>query len=455
MINFKKVFSASVLSILISTVSFAEDNKTISQSKDNTNSINTINKSIIFKSKNNASSYKDLEGNVEKIFNDVQVLRKLKAKNQVTVGIKDTQELNSFLGKMFKEEYTDNDIRIDYLTLLHFGLIKKETNLKKTFLDLYSEQIAGFYDNNSKELYVIDNPKISEIESQIVISHELIHALQDQYFNLTDLISGDKNKNQDSTLAKMSLVEGEAMLGSVEYMTKSLTGNGMESLKALSGLFKNPVSGSLTDDVLKQTPGFLVEQMMFPYTSGMKFASSLKEYYGWEDFYKVYNSPPVSTEQIIHPEKYIAGEKPVQIKIDENILKDKNYKFLKKDTFGEFFLYNYFLEYLDENESEKASYGWGGDNSLLFADKNNNSIIVYKSVWDTNLDAREFFNSYKKSLNVRFANNLKNIQNNNSLFLAKTDKGLVYITIKDNMVNIAEGFNENMKDKFINYFSKK
>lgn len=434
--NFKKILYSFVLSSFISTTSYAEV---------------ITNKSIIFKNKNNITSYKDLETNIENIFENVQKIRDLKAKKSVSVGIKDTKELNTFLNKMFKDEYKDKDIRNDYLTLYHFGLIKKDTNIKETFLNLYTEQIAGFYDNKSRELYVIDNPKISDIESQIVISHELIHALQDQYFNLTNLLSNDKN--QDSLLAKMSLVEGEAMLGSVEFISMSLVKDGLNSLKTLSGLFKNPMS-NFSQDALNKTPGFLVEQMMFPYVSGMKFASHLKEHYqGWNDFANIYKSPPVSTEQIIHPEKYISGEVPIKINIDEKVIKDKKYTFLRKDSFGEFFLYNYFLEYLDESESEKASYGWGGDNSLLFADKDNNSIFVYKSAWDTNKDAEEFFNSFKKTINIRFEN-VKNIQNNKNLFIAKTNKGLVYINIKDKFVNIAEGFNESMKDDLIKYLSK-
>lgn len=439
MINLKKTIISGIISTFIISTSS-------SQAQD------LSSKSIIFKGKSDITSYKDLENNIESIFVKVQEIRNLKAKKIVNVGIKDSKELNSYLGKMFKDEYKESDIRNDYLTLYHFGLIKKDTDLKKLFLNLYSEQIAGFYDNKSRELYVIDNPKLSELESQIVISHELIHAVQDQYFDLTKLLT--QNKNQDAILARMSLVEGEAMLGSVEYISKTLVADGLNSLKALTGLFKNPIGSNTNQESLKNTPGFIIEQMMFPYTSGMKFASFVKEHYnGWDNFSQVYKSPPLSTEQIIHPEKYIAGEKPIEVKINEKIINDKNFTFLKKDTFGEFFLYNYFLEYLDENESEKASYGWGGDISALYADKNNNSIFIYKSAWDSQKDAQEFFELYKKTMNIRFEN-LKKIQNNQNLFLAKTDKGLIYITIKDKFVNIAEGFNESMKDNLIKYLSK-
>lgn len=439
MSKLKTVILSGVISVFFCSISIAQTN-------------NEPNKSIIFNGKNNSTIYKDLENNVETVFNKVQEIRNLKAKSQVKVGIKDPAELSTYLGKIFKDEYKDSDIRNDYLTLYHFGLIKKETDLKKTFLDLYGEQIAGFYDNKSRELYVIDNPKLSDLESQIVISHELIHAIQDQYFDLTKLLT--QNKDQDSILAKTALVEGEAMLGSVEYISKAFTSDGLNSLKTLTGLFKNPLGSSANQVVLDKTPGFIVEQMMFPYTSGMKFASFIKEHYnGWENFSNVYKAPPASTEQIIHPEKYISGEKPVTVNLNEKVLNDKKFIFLKKDTFGEFFLYNYFLEYLDENEAEKASYGWGGDNSALYADKDNNSIFIYKSAWDTQKDAQEFFDLYKKTMKIRFEN-IKNIQNNKNIFLAKTDKGLIYITIKDKFVNIAEGFNESMKDKLLTYLSK-
>ena len=433
--NFKKVISVSLASIFFSYSSFASDATT---------------KSIIFKSNNKATGYKDLENNVQNIFDQVQIIRDLKTKKPVTVGIKDTKELNSFLIKTFKEDYPDVDMKKDYLSLLHFGLIKKGTDLKKTFLNLYTEQIAGFYDNKTRELYVIDNPKITSLESSIVISHELTHALQDQYFDLTKFIKSATT--QDKSLARLSLIEGEAMLSSVEYMSKSLVSGGLESLRAIGELLKNPIGGSFSSDALSQTPGFLVEQMIFPYTEGMKFTSYIKENSGdWAGLNQVYNKPPLSTEQIMHPEKYIADEKPVEIKIDEKLLKDKNYSFIKKDTLGEFFLLNYFLEYLGEDESKQASSGWGGDTSILFSDKKDNTLMIYTSVWDTPKDAKEFFDSYKSALRSRYRSRINVNKENNFSFSAKTDTGLVYLTIKDKAVNIAEGFNDKNKITILKY----
>lgn len=455
--NLKKIVYLSLASLIISNTANAKSEvselsretpilESELNSKDKTNL-----KKIIFKSNNKTVGYKDLEENIEKIFSMVQNIRNLNSKKSVTVGIKDTQELAVFLGKMFEEEYKDEDIRKDYLSLLHFGLIKKDVDLKKTFLKLYTEQIAGFYDNKSRELYVIDNPKISEIESSIVISHELIHALQDQYFDLTKFMKNDND--QDKALARLSLIEGEAMLGSTEYLSKSIVADGLKSIKTLGSLFKNPM-GSTSTEALKQTPGVLVEQMMFPYTEGMKFSAYMKkELGGWQNFSKLYNNPPVSTEQIMHPEKYVAGEKPVNVEINNKFFNDKNYPFIKKDTLGEFFLLNYFLEYLSEDESEKASNGWGGDNSVLFADKNNNTIFVYKSVWDTSIDAKEFFEAYKRSLKIRYGKELLNAKESDSYFTAKSPNGLIQVNLKDKSVNVAEGFNEKNKDIFIKYVS--
>ncbi len=433
--NFKNIISISLSSIFIAFSSLADTNK-----------------SINFKKNDNSSSYKNLEDNIEDIFTNVQSIRNLKTKKPITVGIKNTKELNSFLIKTFKDDYSDTDMRKDYLSLLHFGLIKKGVNLKDTFLNLYTEQIAGFYDNQTKELYVIDNPKISNLESSIVISHELTHALQDQYFDLNKFIK-DKT-NQDIALAKLSLIEGEAMLSSIEYMSKSIVSKGLGAFSMVADLLKNPLGGSFSSDALSQTPGFLVEQMTFPYIQGMEFTTFVKnEFGGWEGLAKVYSNPPVSTEQIIHPEKYIAGEKPVEVNIDENFFKDKKYSFIKKDTLGEFFLFNYFLEYLGEDESKEASSGWGGDKSVIFSDKNDNTIMLYKSSWDTTNDANEFFESYKNSIKSRFKNSISSIKETKNTFTIKTDKGLVYIILKNNTVNIAEGFDSNNQKLFLKYLN--
>jgi hypothetical protein len=410
------------------------------------------NKIIFIKNKKENPKLIKLLNNVEKIFDGVANVRQLKARNQVKVGIKSTTELNSFLQELFKKEYPDKDLKKDYILLERLGLIKKNTNLKETFLNLYTEQIAGFYDDDSQSLYLIENSRFGGIEFSIIISHELVHALQDQNFNLKKVLETDKNS--DITLARTALVEGEAMVASMQYQVSAFKFD-MNSLKDISGFLKGSLINGEGMDALKNAPGFLVEQMTFPYIDGAKFVQEVYDYGGgWEEFSKIYKKLPNSTEQILHPEKYLENEQPMVVTLDEKFLNDKSWKFLEKDNFGEFSLMNYFLEYLDEDEAKTAAAGWGGDIFALYEKENNESVFVFKTLWDTDKDAVEFYSAYIKSLEERYGADLKIINKTEKKYEVDTPRGKVLILLKNNSVNLTEGFSEPMKENIMTFLEK-
>ncbi len=381
---------------------------------------------------------KAILNNVETIFKGVQKVRQLTAKQPVNVGIKNHQELNLYLKDLMAKEYSAQDLEKDYILLERLGLIPKDTNLQEMFLNLYTEQIAGFYDDEMKALYLIENPKLGGLEFSVIISHELVHAIQDQYYDVKKVISGDKNS--DITAARLALIEGEATIASLQYEINSF-GLNAETLTDISSLLKNALAGTSQMPNINKAPGFLVEQMMFPYIEGSKFVQAIYDTCGsWEKFGDIYKKLPASTEQILHPDKYIQNEEPIKVELDENIITDKNWHFLEKDTMGEFFLQNYFLEYLDEGNAKSASSGWGGDKYLLFSGKEKNSLFIYKSLWDTDKDANEFFNAYIKSLQARYESNLKVNRESSDIYEAEIPHGKIFISMDKNAVTVQEGF---------------
>lgn len=434
--KFKKIACFSILSILINS----------------SNAFSTEKKmpNIFFENKNQSNN--KIYKSIEKIFIGIKDIRSLPLKTSVKVGIKSTKQVNDFLKDSIKKEYPDSEIKKDYLLLKKLGLIKKEVDLKKIFLDLYTQQIAGFYDEKTKAFYVVNNGKeMSELESSIVISHELVHALQDQSFGIKNIIKNDKNG--DTLLARTALIEGEATFASTQYIIESL-GLNSKLVNNIGDIMKKAMSPSTIKNIAN-VPGFLLEQMFFPYVEGTKFTETVYKNKGsWGKFNSVYKNMPISTEQIMHPEKYLKYEAPIIVTLDKDFIKDKSWKLLDSDTFGEFSLLNYFLEYNSEKSSKKASEGWGGDVYGLFSKSDDEVVFIYKSVWDTPNDAQEFFETIKKTMKKRHKENIKIIQNDTISFTAKTNEGDIYISLKDKEVDFADGFDENIKENILSYLNK-
>jgi len=149
---------------------------------------------------------------------------------------------------------------------------------------------------------------------------------------------------------------------------------------------------------------------MFPYDVGMLFVDYLYKRGNWAEVNKAYQKPPVSTEQILHPEKYIAGETPIAVApvILADTL-DPNWKLETTDSLGEFLTYllmAYGADYsaeVTENEAAIASTGWGGDTYQVYSRSDNGTaILVAHWIWDTNRDGSEFETQMKKHLQARF-----------------------------------------------------
>jgi hypothetical protein len=402
---------------------------------------------IIIKKDTKSYSTKTIKNKMEEILTEVENIRHLKVSKPVSVGIKTTKELNKYLAKTIDKEYSDIEIRKEKLLYQHFGVIEKSMDFKQALLNLYTQQIAGLYDDKSKEFFIIErNGQSSDDgETDVVVSHELVHAIQDQNFNIDKYVR--KDTNNDVISAKMAVIEGEATVVSMQYIfTQSplFAGN----VPDIESLMDNPLV-KLLDTGSKNIPGFFKEQLYFPYTKGSKFIQELHKHFDkdWKKMDIVYKNPPVSTEQIMHPEKYLKNEKPENIVLNKKIV-DKEFKLVDTNSLGEFFMFNFFLEYLTENDSKIASEGWNGDKIQIYANKNDDTFIVMNTSWDTTKDANEFFDYYKETVKERFSK-LKVLENKPNKFLAQYDGKKVLITKNKNRVNLAEGFTPKIEKKIL------
>ncbi len=343
---------------------------------------------------------------MDAIAQDVQELRGLSAIRPVTRTLLTSQELRQYVIELQEENYTRADARNDTLTLAAFDLLNADFELYDFIIDLYSEQIAGFYDPDTDQLYVIAEPGDLSVLVRITFAHEFDHALQDQHFNLEELgFTNDKAKqtaDADRQLTYQALVEGDATLLMQQWSQQDLS---LLDLLAAAG-------GTPATPVLDSAPRIFREQLLFPYLDGLTFVLALQADGGWAAVDAAFENPPLSSEQILHPARY-PNDQPIPVTLAP--LTDtlpSGWQMVDENTLGEFMLRQYLTEHLDRTAPVgRAAEGWGGDRYAVYVSNDTYNVasgefeyvLVLVQAWDTRPDADEFASAYREYLTARFA----------------------------------------------------
>jgi len=228
---------------------------------------------------------------------------------------------------------------------------------------------------------------------RMALVHEIVHGLQDQNFDLSNYMPPKLEGDDDSLTAAQCLYEGDASWTSLLYVQKNFNplsdlGLALESLQA---------SGNQIKDV----PPYLVESLLFPYQEGLAFVRYLYEQGGFDSVNEAFLHPPSSSEQIIHPEKYLAKEEPQDI-IFSSPYALSDWTTVRQNTLGEFDFRFLFREVLSEEEALNASAGWAGSH-YLYAEKGTDKAFILISQWDSVKDAQEAYFGLEAYLKGRFS----------------------------------------------------
>src|SRR5437016_10633333 len=185
-----------------------------------------------------------------------------------------------------------------------FGLIPDTLDLRRTMVDLLTEQIAGYYDPDSNALYLPAD--IDPVQVRLIISHELVHALQDQYLDLDSLIQ--LKRQNDRRTAAQSILEGQATLSQILVLMPEQK---LESLPDFWQLRRALSQQQEQMRIFAQAPLWLRESLLFPYLGGAEFVRWFEREHPGEQPYG--RRMPVSTEQVLHPSRYATGDAPTQL----------------------------------------------------------------------------------------------------------------------------------------------
>jgi hypothetical protein len=297
----------------------------------------------------------------------------------------DTDALKAFNLKNFDEDNPPEYIAANERLYKAFGLLPPDQSLKQLYLDLIDSQVAGFYRPDDKTLYVVSRTGTIGGADKITFAHEYDHALQDAAFpvfkDMKELLD-----ETDRALARAAIYEGDATWLMLQWGSAHLT---PEEFAAAQAAGADPESMA----ILAKTPPILVESLLFPYTAGSAFIVPIHTADGWPAVDALYDKLPLSTEQVLHPEKFRAGEKPVAVQLPATLAAGMGDGWTEaiQDTFGEFQLGVWLRESgISASDASAAAAGWGGDRLAVLNGPDEAWAVVMRTTWDDEKEATAF-----------------------------------------------------------------
>jgi hypothetical protein len=237
------------------------------------------------------------------------------------------------------------------------------------------------------------------------MAHELTHALQDQHFDLEQYLE-PTDGNDDTTLARSALIEGEGLLIMLDY---SLRPMGRTSLDIPDIIEANRAQTAMMDaqfPVFANAPNYLRETLLFPYTYGASFLQKIIRRSSWSQVNEIYADLPTSTEQILHPSRYFQ-ERDEPTRLNSSQLPPPlsgTWETVFENVLGEFTLYLLLQEGVDEGIALTASNGWDGDSIRLLENSEGKEAVILQTIWDSKADADQFQTAYLSVVKKRFPN---------------------------------------------------
>ncbi len=329
----------------------------------------------------------------DELLQTVTKLRGLEPKSSILKGIRSRAEISQYLNERVHEDYSENDLQAEEKVLRKLGLIPASINYKEFVLKLLTEQVGGYYDPDKKTLYIA--AWLTADEQKPVLVHELTHALQDQHFDVGRILKENRKlRNDDRTLAHQAVLEGDGMVVMLQYLLEPIKRH-FSQLPDLAFIMQAQMASMQSQyAVFKNAPPYLRESLLFPYGYGAAFLQKawLKNP-SWEAVNKIYSDLPASTEQIIHPEKYLnERDNPKSVPHDDPAARiGKGWKITYRNVLGEFSLSLLLDLHLTEERARRSVSGWGGDQVSLLENAEGKNAVFVNTVWDTPEDAEKFY----------------------------------------------------------------
>ena len=407
---------------------------------------------------------KELFRSVDEILSFASSDTKLPIEHTVKRKLISRDEVNRYLREKFDEDEGAKRLERSEIVLKKFGLLDRDFHLRPFLLSLLTEQIAGFYDNKTKTVNLLD--WIAPDEQKPVLAHELTHALQDQKVELTKWSSVSLNgishnvqednrhlQVDEADTAREAVAEGQAMAVFVDYTLRP-TGKTLADAPEVAARLKDQAADMTGSPVMARAPLVLQESLLFPYTDGLNFEQAILVKAGKEAaFAGVLANPPSSSFEIMHPEAYLAhAPVPVVRLPDIHPLLDAQYTPYDVGVMGELDV-RMLIELFGGHEMADAlASEWNGGayfaaqrkTAVTAAEKDSTASLglLYYSRWKNRDSARSFLHTYAAQIPRKYSNVVERTKDETGDLeqVFSTDEGDVLISLSGTGVFIAKGF---------------
>ena len=345
-------------------------------------------------------------------------------------------QVNQYLEGRIKKSVKPDEIRAEELTLKKFGFVSNDFDLKKTTIDLLTEQAAAFYDYDRKKLFISDWASKNMRDAALI--HELAHALADQNYSISKFLKNG-SKSSEQSAAREAVVEGQAswlMLEVAARRAGTTLGN-PDIAKQYLREESDDAAGEYP--VFDKAPLYLQRTLIFPYDEGMKFQQVVFLHDGNDAFAKLFRQSPTSTAQIIHAERYFSGSPFTMPDLPKPA---KHSKPFTAGTLGE-------LEtaVLLEQFVGKATAAWlspklrGATYRIDETKTEKRSTMVYVSEWSDEDSAKSFFGYYEQVLAKKW-HSFEVADRSADRLTGKSEDGYFEVVREGVKVTSREGFEE-------------
>jgi hypothetical protein len=406
---------------------------------------------------------KELFRSVDEILSFASSDTKLPIDHSVKRKLISRDEVNKYLREKFDEDEGAKRMERSEIVLKKFGLLDRDFHLRPFMLSLLTEQIAGFYDNKTKTVNLLD--WIQPDEQRPVLAHELTHALQDQKVGLTKWSSVSLNSTShnvqddnrhlqvdEADTARGAVAEGQAMAVFVDYTLKP-TGKTLADSPEIADRLKDQVTDTSGSPVMARAPLLLQQSLLFPYSDGLSFEQAILVKAGKEAaFAGVLANPPSSSFEIMHPDAYMEhAAVPVLRLPDIHPLLDPEYTPYDIGVMGELDV-RILIELFGGREMAQAlAPAWNG--GIYYAAQRKSAAteaakestaslgLLYYSRWKNRDSARSFMRIYAEQIPRKYSNvaeQKKEEADGEQIY--STSEGDVLIALSGDGVFIAEGF---------------
>lgn len=348
-------------------------------------------------------------GAAEKIKAKLVGVRGLSFREPVPVTAVDATEARAMLVREIEHQFDPGELAAIGRVYVALGLLPAGTDLERAFLDLYGSAIAGFYDPVERRMVLVSDALTTgfftraieglirrDLAGEMVLAHELTHALQDQHFGLR---TGRADVgDDDAQLALRAVYEGDATLAGYAAVSGRLRARTAVSLARKLERIPRQM-----ERAYPEIPALIRDTIVFQYVAGVNFVSWAYKNAGWEGVNAVLARPPRSTEQVLHPEKYfIRQENPVRVLVGAMApyLRGGEWQLVEDATLGELTIRLLGERFFERSHAATVAAGWDGDR-LMALGRGEELALVWLTSWDGEDDAKEFYAAYAAILATR------------------------------------------------------